>query len=170
MKSLMVEKPEDWSSTLRDLCAECGVKLVYTPALPKAPINGATRWIASKYPCIQMSSQEKRYDTFWFSFFHEVGHIILHGKKDFFLENVDYDNKETEKENEADCFAANILLSSAQEAEIIANNDFSSEAILKYSRQFNTHPSIILGRLQHKRLIPKKKDMNIGFIDTTAGL
>lgn len=170
MKSLMVEKPEDWSSTLRDLCAECGVKLVYTPALPKAPINGATRWIASKYPCIQMSSQEKRYDTFWFSFFHEVGHIILHGKKDFFLENVDYDNKETEKENEADCFAANILLSSAQEAEIIANNDFSSEAILKYSRQFHTHPSIILGRLQHKRLIPKKKDMNIGFIDTTAGL
>lgn len=110
MKALMVEKPDDWAIQLQKLCANCGIKLIYTPALPKAPISGATRWIASKYPCIQMSAKENSYDVFWSSFFHEVGHILLHGKKEFFLENVDYDCKETEKEIEADAFSANILL------------------------------------------------------------
>ena len=114
-----------------------------------------------------MSSQEKRYDIFWFSFFHEVGHILLHGKKDFFLENVDYDNKETEKENDADDFAANILLSSAQEAEIISQGDFSSDAIRNYARKFNTHPSIIVGRLRHNRLIPETAHAEL--IETTDG-
>lgn len=115
-----------------------------------------------------MSSKEKRYDTFWFSFFHEVGHILLHGKKDFFLENVDYDNKETEKENEADDFAANILLTPAQEAEIISQGDFSSDAIRNYARKFNTHPSIIVGRLRHNRLIPETAHAEL--IETTDGL
>lgn len=155
MKSLMAEMPADWQSELQKICAACGVKLIFTPALPKAPINGATRWIASKYPCIQISSRERRYDIFWFTFFHEVGHILLHGKKDFFLENVDYDNKETDKEMEADEFAADILLSRQEEDEIVSGKDCSIEAIREYAAKFGTHPSVIVSRLQHLRLIPK---------------
>ena len=161
MKALMVEKPGDWAARLQKLCANCGVKLVYTPALPKAPINGATRWIASKYPCIQMSSKEKRYDVFWFSFFHEIGHILLHGKKEFFLENVEYDDKEAKKELEADNFAANVLLKPEQEEDIVANGDYSAEVIKSYAAKFATHPSIIVGRLQHHRLIPKSADTEL---------
>jgi len=161
MKSLMVEKPEDWATQLQKLCADCGVKLIYTPALPKAPINGATRWIASKYPCIQISSTEKRYDIFWFSFFHEIGHILLHGKKEFFLENVEYDNKEAEKEIEADNFSANTLLTLEQEEEIVANGDYTPKAIHAYAKKFATHSSIIVGRLQHHRLIPKSVDIDL---------
>lgn len=161
MKSLMVDKPKNWAEQLQNLCASCGVKLIYTPVLPKAPINGATRWIASKYPCVQMSTKEKRYDIFWFSFFHEIGHIILHGKKDFFLENVDYDNKEADKETEADNFSANVLLTQEQEEEIIALGDYSIAAIKDFATKFGTHPSVIVGRLQHHRLIPKDYDTEL---------
>lgn len=161
MKTLMVEMPENWPLHLQQMCAACGVKLVFTPALPKAPISGATRWIASKYPCIQISSHERRYDIFWFTFFHEVGHILLHGKKDFFLENVEYDNKELSKESEADAFAAEILLSHKEEEEIIRNRDYSVKAIISYAERFGTHPSMIVGRLQHRRIIPITVDAEL---------
>ena len=45
MKSLCAEHPADFAVALQELCAKVGVKLVYTPCLPKAPINGSTRWI-----------------------------------------------------------------------------------------------------------------------------
>lgn len=161
MKSLMVDMPQDWTTELCKICSACGVKLVYSPTLPKAPINGATRWIASKYPCIQISSGEKRYDIFWFTFFHEIGHILLHGKKDFFLENVDYDNKEVIKENEADEFAANILLTRQEEEKIIEEGDYSIQSIKSFAEKFGTHPSVIVGRLHHRRLIPKTADVEL---------
>ncbi len=149
MKSLMVERPIDWPMQLKELCADCGIKLVFTPALPNAHISGATRWLASKYPCIQMTADEGRYDIFWFTFFHEIGHLILHGKKEFFLENVDYDHKEVAKEKEADDFSANLLLTNDQEAQIVVSNDYSSDSIKRFAAKYGTHPSIIVGRLQH---------------------
>lgn len=156
MKQLMVAAPKDWTIQLQHLCAQCGIKLIYTTPLPNAPIIGATRWIASKHPCIQMAIEGIRYDVFWFSFFHEVAHILLHGKKDFFLENVEYDNKEMVKEQEADTFSANILLSPEQESEIIVNNDFTQAAIKEYALKYGTHPSIIIGRLLHRRILPQE--------------
>ena len=50
MKAVMVEKPEGWISLLQELCSECGIKLIFTHSLPKAPINAATRWLYGKYP------------------------------------------------------------------------------------------------------------------------
>ena len=58
-----------------------------------------------------MTDKQKRNDVFWFSFFHEVGHILLHGKRDVFLEDVEHREALKQKEEEADRFAAEQLLS-----------------------------------------------------------
>lgn len=106
LQKLMTEHPEDFFEQAQALCLEAGVKVVYTPCLPKAPINGVARWIDNNTtPLIQLSRRQKRDDFFWFSFFHELGHILLHGKKGIFLENVEYAGKDAEKEKEADDFA-----------------------------------------------------------------
>ena len=63
-----------------------------------------SRWIYG-YPCIQMLSHTEEYENFWFTLFHEIGHILLHGKKDIFLEEVDYEGRRPDKEAEADAFA-----------------------------------------------------------------
>ena len=173
MKGLCSEHPEDFSTKLQEICAEAGVKLIYTPCLPKAPINGSTRWI-NDTPCIQVTGRHKRNDIFWFSFFHELGHILLHGKKDIFLEDIEYSDKQLEKEAEADLFASKILLSQAEENEIpfihrcsieeneiIESNDFSIKSICSFAKKFNVHPAIIVGRLQHKKIIPFTKDTNL---------
>lgn len=153
LKELCTKQPDDFIKQLQGLCASVGIKLLLTQRLPKAPISGATRWIHDS-PCIQLTDRYKRNDAFWFTFFHEVGHIILHGKKDIFLEDTEYSDKEQKKEDEADHFASEILLPIEQENEIIQHGNYSESTILTYAEKFNVHPAIIVGRLQHRGIIP----------------
>jgi len=104
IKSVMSEKPVNFFQQLQDICQKTGVKLVHTPCLNKAPIRGATRWI-NDTPLIQLTERDQPDDKFWFSFFHEAGHILLHGKKEIFLEQIGYEDKDLVKEKEADEFA-----------------------------------------------------------------
>ena len=148
MKQLMVDEPDDFFLQLKALCRACGVILIATPTLPKAPISGATRWIRDT-PVIQLSGRYKGYDYLWFNFFHEVGHILLHGKKEIFLENAGLTNQDQTKENEADTFASDILLSRTHEHEFLRNSTFTEKVILDAAKKYNTHPSILVGRLKH---------------------
>lgn len=153
MKELMRKDPSNFPEQLQSLCVECGIKLIYTPCLKKAPISGSTRWI-NNIPCIQLSGRSKRYDTFWFSFFHEIGHILLHGKKDIFLEDIEYNEEQLKKEKQADEFSSDVLLTEKETNIIIEGNDFGTTALKRYAAQFNTHPAIIVGRLQHMNVLP----------------
>lgn len=152
IKQLMAQQPADFFQRLQALCAEAGVKVVHTPCISKAPINGSTRWL-NDTPLIQLTGRYKRNDSFWFTFFHEAGHILLHGKKDIFLEAVDYSDKDLEKEKEADDFAVKWTLSLEQEEEILQRFQITEEDVLAFSEKFNTHPAIIIGRLHHKKLL-----------------
>ena len=153
MKELMRKKPANFPEQLQSLCTECGIKLMYTPCLKKAPISGSTRWI-NNIPCIQLSGRSKRYDTFWFSFFHEIGHILLHGKKDIFLEDIEYNEDQLEKEKQADEFSSGILLTEKETNAILKEKIFSPTKLKQYAEKFKTHPAIIIGRLQHLQVLP----------------
>ncbi|MEP7129186.1 MAG: ImmA/IrrE family metallo-endopeptidase, partial [Chitinophagales bacterium] len=154
IKTIMAKHPVDFDKKLQSICLNAGVKIVYTPCLPKAPICGSTRWI-NDTPLIQLTDRYKRNDSFWFTFFHEVGHIVLHGKKDIFLENIDYSDKDKQKEREADDFAIQWTLTKKEEDQIMkAGVPLNADTLKGFARKFNTHPSIIIGRLQHERIIP----------------
>ncbi|MBI0400000.1 ImmA/IrrE family metallo-endopeptidase [Cyclobacterium marinum] len=153
IKSIMATHPTNFFEQLKQACAAVGVKLVHTPCLPKAPLNGATRWLNNS-PVIQLTGRHKRNDIFWFTFFHEAGHILLHGKKDIFLEDVEYSDKDLEKEREADSFAADWTLTKAQEEIIVSFPQLTEKMVIDFANEFKTHPGIIIGRLQHRKLIP----------------
>ena len=86
---------------------------------------------------------------------------MLHGKKDIFLEDYEYADKQAEKEAEADAFSSRILLPQSEENEIINQGDYSANAIRYYAKKFNVHPGIIVGRLQHKKVIPFTAHSNL---------
>lgn len=153
IKELAFLMPEDFAKKLQNICAQFGVAVVYTPKLPKAPISGATRWFHNK-PIIQLSGRFKTNDHFWFTFFHESAHIILHGKKDVFLENVAGTKIDQEKEEEANAFAAKILLTKGQQGEIINAAPLTVELIQEFANKFRTPAGVIISRLQHLKLIP----------------
>lgn len=154
IKELAFLMPDDFTQELQSICAKCGVAVVFTPNLPKAPISGATRWFHNK-PIIQLSGRFKTNDHFWFTFFHEAGHIILHGKKDIFLENVKGTELDQEKEEEANAFAAKVLIDEKDWKEIVYNLPLIPMQIERYAKKLRVAPGIIVGRLQHEDLVPK---------------
>lgn len=142
--------PEGFSVTLQRICAQYGVAVVYTPYFKNTKVNGATRWINNK-PVIQLNTRGAFSDIFWFTFFHELGHILLHGKKESFLE---FDNKEiTNEEQEADIFASEYLIPNSYIKDFINNNNFSHRAIIKFSNIVEIDPGIIVGRLARMKHI-----------------
>ncbi|TRX36642.1 ImmA/IrrE family metallo-endopeptidase [Flavobacterium restrictum] len=153
LKTIMALQPNDFFSQIQTLCNYAGVKVVHTPCLPKAPIHGSTRWL-NDVPLVQLSGRYKRNDIFWFTFFHEIGHILLHGKKYISIENMEYDGENQVYENEANEFSAELLLNKEQEQEITNNHTLTEIDVVKYANKFKTHPAVIIGRLQHLKLLP----------------
>ncbi|HNF86668.1 MAG TPA: HigA family addiction module antitoxin, partial [bacterium] len=141
IKTVMAKHPKDFFTKLQSLCKEAGVKVVHTPCLPKTPISGATRWL-NDTPLIQMSGRYKRNDSFWFTFFHEAGHILLHGKKDIFLENVQYGDRDDEKEEEANFFSQKWVFSESEKTNVLSYADKTGRLthadVIEFAKEFNT--------------------------------
>lgn len=150
-KEIAFNHSEDWLEQLQTLCASCGVALVYTPCIAKAPIYGATRWIKNNsVPLLQITDRQKDYNAFWFTFFHELAHILYHGKKEIFIEGIDSITPDKEKEDEADAFASRMLVSEKERNELFQYPDYDVELVLHLSKKFKKHPGIIVAQIQRE--------------------
>lgn len=151
-RTLVAAMPPDFAACLTRLCAGAGVAVVYVPELPGTRLWGATRWIADK-AIIQLSLRYRREDHFWFTFFHEAAHVLLHGKKELFLESAH--EKHGDKEREANCFASDFLAPSSQLHDHFAAGPISGAEVQRFARLNGVSPGIIVGRLQHEGLLPR---------------
>ena len=155
IRELTVLLPQKFDPQLRKLCAEAGVKLVFVPAIRKARVSGAARWLNPHSPLIQLSLYGKSNDRFWFTFFHEAAHILLHSgeKADIFLDDLKNNNQESEQEKEADQWTQEMLIPPEYNNELNNLNSSSQEEIRRFAARLNIHPGIVVGRLQHDGLI-----------------
>jgi HTH-type transcriptional regulator / antitoxin HigA len=153
MRNLTRETPDVFSERMVRICAEAGVAVVFTPQLPGARISGATQWLHSDLALIQLSLRYRTNDHFWFTFFHEAAHILLHGKRDVFLEGSG-DDSEQVKENEANRWAATFLIPESKMKAFLARGEWSREAILSFADELRIAPGIVVGQLQHRKVIP----------------
>lgn len=153
IRSLTIEPPEVFQEKIIEICSNCGVAVVSTPELPKTRVSGATRWVSADKALIQLSLRYKSDDHLWFSFFHEAGHIIKHGKKEIFIEGSSMDMLET-KEEEADRFASDFLIPRAGYSQFIRDTPFSKSKIQSFASSIGIAPGIVVGRLQHDKLLP----------------
>ncbi len=152
IRKLVRDQPEKFAVQLQQLCAEAGVAVVYTPSLPQAPISGTTRWIGG-HPLIQLTDRYKSNDQFWFTFFHEAGHILLHGKKDVFIESFEGHKQDPIKEEEANNFSSDSLLPESF-IRLLPEGKILEKEIKKIARAYDTHPAIVLGRLYKLGRVP----------------
>ena len=151
LRDLTTASPEEFVPKIQALCAQSGVAVVFVPELPKTRTSGGTRWLSPDKALIQLSLRYKRDDHLWFTFFHEAGHILLHGKRDVFLEDNDV---ETEKEKQADKFSANFLIPPEEFAQFNPKaKHYSRLDVLDFAYEIGISPGIVVGRLQRERLI-----------------
>lgn len=136
---------------LVEKCRAVGIAVVFVPELPKTHVSGATRWLTPTKALIQLSLRYKTDDHLWFTFFHEAAHILLHGKREVFVE---FKGKTDAKETEADSWAADFLISPADWRQFCAKGAMKLSDIVTFAERLGISPSIVVGRLQHERCIP----------------
>lgn len=137
------------STGLQKGCADAGVVLTFVPPFPRTHVSGVARWLGDR-PLIQMSLRGKWNDVFWFSFFHELAHILKHPKKAVFLDDASSGSAlESKEEKEADQFAAEVLIPSAARKRL-SQIELTGAAIRKFAKEIDIHPGIVVGALQHE--------------------
>ncbi|MEW5900733.1 MAG: ImmA/IrrE family metallo-endopeptidase, partial [Acidobacteriota bacterium] len=106
---LRTKDPAELVPELKGLLARLGVVLVLLTHFPKTDARGATFWIKPDKAVLLMSPRPRRPDTFWFNLFHEIGHLLLHGKR-MFIDAPNVPPELARLEKEADDFACKELL------------------------------------------------------------
>ena len=151
-RDLAATMPDDFSSRLISLCAEAGVAVVLLPQLPKTGISGATRWFHGA-PLVQLTLRYTYADFFWFAFFHEAAHILLHGKTDQFWEGITPESDAArQKEDEANAWATDFLIPrEAWEGYVSGRSAFYARDISAFAQEVGVHPGLVVGRLQHEK-------------------
>ncbi|MGH9024055.1 MAG: HigA family addiction module antitoxin [Acidimicrobiia bacterium] len=154
LRTLTQEPPEHFEGQLVHVLAEVGVALVLVPHLPGTGAHGATRWLSSDKALIQMSVRYGWDDIFWFSLFHELGHLLLHGRDLVFIEGLD-DGGAEEPEREADHFASDHLIPTPAYQAFLARSDWATKtAVRVFAQEVGVAPSIVVGRLHHDGHLP----------------
>ena len=157
VRKMTADPPTDFGKKIKVLCAECGVAVVFVRRIKNAPWSGASWWDSPTKAVIELNLRYRTDDQFWFSFFHEAGHILLaHSKKELFI-NAGRDSDP--REQEANEFAASFLIPPEFAGELVRLG--GSEANIKgFAENVGISPGIVVGRMQKEGLIAWQSRLN----------
>lgn len=155
IRSLTLNTTDETIEILSSLLASSGIALAIVPHISKTHVNGAVKWISSEKALLQLSLKGGYADIFWFSLFHEIGHIYLgHNKKDTIVEVSGHNSV---MERDADNFAKNSLIPERKWSDFVSGSVFSQDSIETFAEKEKIHTGIVVGRLMHDKLISFNK-------------
>lgn len=165
IRNMTLQNPEVFYPRLEQILAECGVALVLLPNLKNCGINGAVKWVNKEKVILAINNRRKYADTFWFSLFHELGHVLQQRIKVLLISGDEALNNSDELlqrlEKEADIFSQNVLIPEQAYREFLENTWTIYESdIINFAKDIGVHPGIVLGRLQMERRVPYNTKMN----------
>lgn len=150
LRALTLQDAETFRDQVRDICAACGVAVVFVPELPGSRASGVARWLTPAKALIQLSLRYRTDDHLWFTFFHELGHLLRHGKTDVWIEATS--TPDNPREAEADRFSQDALIPSRDAKELPGLKTIDD--VQRFAARIGIAPGIVVGRLQHDNLWP----------------
>lgn len=152
-KLTRLSRPNRFLPKLRELCAEAGVALVVVKTPRGCHASGASRLVTSDKAMVLVSFRHRSDDHFWFTVFHEIGHLLLHGAATF----VDGDEVPLNKaEQEANKFASESIIPERYHNQMGAL-PLERETIMRFARSIGVSPGLVVGQLQHREIVPHSK-------------
>jgi HTH-type transcriptional regulator / antitoxin HigA len=145
--------PTVFLQKLRSACAECGVALAIAPTPEDCVASGVAKFLTHTKALILLSFRYKSDDQFWFTFFHEAGHLLLHGERGIFVEEEKNEIDVNTEENEANEFALDVLFPGALKTELL-NMPVTEKNIKTLANKANVSLGIVVGQLRHSEKIP----------------
>lgn len=140
------KNPSIFIPELQRIGAACGIAIVIARVPKGCRASGATRFIAPNKALLMLSFRHLSDDHFWFTFFHEVGHLLLHDARELFLEGGNLCTGEEERE--ANEFSSNLLVPPEHQAAMRAL-PLDSRAVMRFSRDIGVSPGVVVGQLQY---------------------
>lgn len=151
-----VSDPKRFLPLLQSICSNSGVAVVTVRTPPGCPASGAVWRSTAQVPLIALSARYLSDDHFWFTFFHEAGHLLMHDPTNLFVDEFEKENTRpsSHEEIEADAFATNILMPKSARKELSKGRP--TPALLhRLAREGEVSTGILVGQLQYRG--------NIGF-------
>jgi HTH-type transcriptional regulator / antitoxin HigA len=150
-RALTRKSPDVFWPELVKKSEAAGVAVVLTKPFSGTKLSGAAHWTDKGNPVIQLSLRHKSNDQFWWTLFHECGHVIKHPHLTFADDVV----KGTShgQEAEADAFALDALVGSRKIEAFAATMPRSAEQIVKFADDAGIHAGIVVGMLQHRGVV-----------------
>ncbi len=142
IRALTLKSPQEFIPQMIQICAQAGVVISLVPEMPKVPWSGATKWLTPKKAMIIINLRGKREDKFWFSFFHEAGHVINDNKKSLYIN----DHSDDPVEKKADEFATNMLFPDGCREQIRSLR--TKVQIKSFAEKIALSPGIVAGQYQ----------------------
>lgn len=150
IKKLMFKSCEEFVPTLQNIFSSCGISFSVVKNFKGAPVQGFIKQCDNKV-ILCLTNRRKRADTFWFTLFHEIGHILNGDIKNRF---VDFELADSSIEIKADEFAKNELIAPEEYKSFVQNNiKFSRKIITEFAKKIGVAPFIVTGRLQKDQII-----------------
>ena len=147
-KLTRIKDPCRFLPKLRAACARCGVALVVVRSPSGCRASGATRISGAEKAILQLSFRFLTDDHFWFTFFHEAGHLVLHTESGdvLILEGMDKDR--SQQDAEANQFAARMLIPDEYQ-DHLRSMPTSWQEVVRIASHIGVSPGIVVGQLQH---------------------
>jgi Zn-dependent peptidase ImmA (M78 family) len=135
---------------LRAILADHGVVVLVLPELPGARVSGASYWLDENMAVAQLSWRYRSDDQFWFSVFHEIGHIVMDRRGRLQVEDV-FDGREERLHSEeaVDTFARDALVPRDAYDHFINAGRFDRRSVSAFASSLDISAGIVVGRLQH---------------------
>jgi HTH-type transcriptional regulator/antitoxin HigA len=148
------KKPAYFLPRLRRICADVGIAIVFVRAPSGCAASGATRFVAPNKAMIILSFRYLSDDHFWFTFFHEIGHLLLHQNDLTFIDGED--SVQSEMEKEANEFSERALIPTMYREDLLDLKP-TKESVIRFAYSVGVSAGIIVGQLQyHKALRPER--------------
>lgn len=158
IKSYSLLEPKEYLEKLEEKLRTLGIVLVCVPGFKHTGLQGAAKWLDTDKAVVIVKSRGQEADTsvtedkFWFNLFHELGHLILHGKTEEFID-LD-DEVDSDEEREANAFAnkqfmGGFELSDLQAYKGVRGGIDADKAIKGLSERFGIAPAIVAGQMSY---------------------
>jgi HTH-type transcriptional regulator/antitoxin HigA len=148
---------DDGPRLAQEWLADRGIILVVEAHLPRTRLDGAALLTEDGVPIIALTIRYDRLDNFWFTLLHECAHVVRHlvgasGADSMeYFDDLDVADTGDIREREADTFARESLVPSAQwQASAVAFAP-SVDAAVALAEEVGVSPAVIAGRVRHEK-------------------
>jgi hypothetical protein len=156
-----VRDPKDFIPRLTAACADVGVAFGVVRAPRGCRISGACRRLPNGTRSVALTGRHRADDQFWFTFFHESAHLLLHDNDALYLDEIDEGSspEPDSDEAEADSFAGETLVPAEYEESLLQARRSPLE-LGRIAREIGVSTGVVIGHLQFRGAIGYATKLN----------